>query len=150
MSTPEDDAARALAEAVGHGMYARDRASQHLGMALDEIGPGFARMRMRVLEHMVNGHNLCHGGLIFCLADSAFAFACNSYNDVTVAAGGSIEFLRPAVLGELLIATACEQTRGKRTGIYDVRVQAEDGRLIALFRGRSSTVGGQIIPTMKA
>ena len=94
-----------LAEAAGTAMYERDRASQALGMTLEEIRPGYARMRMRVREDMVNGHDICHGGLIFTLADSTFAFACNSYNHNTVAAGASIEFLAPARLGDVLRAT---------------------------------------------
>jgi acyl-CoA thioesterase len=130
--------AERLAEAVGHAMYAQDSASRALGMVLDEIGPGRARMRMAVRADMINGHDLCHGGLIFALADSAFAFASNAGNQVTVAAGAEIHFISPARKGETLVAVARERASAGRSGIYDVEVSdGASGRLVALFRGRA-------------
>ena len=130
-----------LAEAVGRGMYAQDRTSQFLRIALDEIRPGYARMTLRVTEDMVNGHGMCHGGFIFTLADSAFAFACNSRNAKCVAAGGSIQFLRPARLGDRLTASAEERHLAGRSGLYDVRVTNRDGEVIAELRGQSRAIG---------
>jgi acyl-CoA thioesterase len=141
-----NDGADGLAQKVGHAMYAQDRASQALGLRLDEIGPGRARMRMVVRDDMINGHDICHGGLIFTLADSTFAFACNARNEVTVAAGADIAFLSPAKRGETLIAVASERAGTGRSGIYDVEVSvAGSGRLVALFRGRSRRIEGAII-----
>ena len=134
------------AESVGRELYARDRASQVLGMTLEEIRPGYARMRMTVREDMVNGHDLCHGGLIFTLADSTFAFACNSRNQVTVAQGGAIEFLAPGKLGDVLTAEGQERHSGRRTGVYDIAVTNQDGRTIALFRGKSFRLNGNVLP----
>jgi acyl-CoA thioesterase len=139
-------AAQALAEAVAAAMYARDTASQSLGMKLDAIGPGHARMTMPVRADMLNGHQTCHGGFIFTLADSAFAFACNSHNHVTVGAGCSIDYLSPGREGDLLTATAIEQTLAGKSGIYDVKVSNQDGRTIALFRGKSHRISGAVIP----
>jgi acyl-CoA thioesterase len=134
-----------MAEASVHAMYAQDRASQALGMRILEVRPGYARLAMTVRADMVNGHQLCHGGLIFTLADSAFAFACNTYDAVTVASSGTIEFLLPARLGDELTATAEERTRSKRTGVYDVAVRNQRGECVALFRGRSHEIGGSIV-----
>lgn len=136
--------AQKLAEAAGAAMYSRDRASQALGITLDEIRPGRARMHMTVREDMVNGHDLCHGGLIFTLADSTFAFACNSHNQSTVAAGCSIEFLAPARLGDVLTATGEEQALVGRNGVYDIRVEDQNGQLIAMFRGKSARIRGEV------
>ena len=133
-----------LARAVGDAMYARDRASQELGMALEEVRPGYARLRMRVRRDMLNGHGTCHGGLIFALADSAFAFACNSHGVVTVASGCTIEFLAPAREGDELVAAAEERSREGRHGVYDVDVQRPDGHVVATFRGRSTSLGEEI------
>jgi acyl-CoA thioesterase len=135
----------ALAQAVGRAMYAADIASQSLGMRLDAVGPGWATLTMRIRADMLNGHKTCHGGLIFSLADSAFAFACNSRNASTVAAGCTIDFLAPAREGDVLTADARERSLGARTGIYDVTVADQDGRAIALFRGRSHRIQGQIV-----
>ncbi|HEX7013124.1 MAG TPA: hydroxyphenylacetyl-CoA thioesterase PaaI [Steroidobacteraceae bacterium] len=126
-----------LAETAVRAMFERDRASQALGMQVLEIRPGYARVSMRIREDMVNGHQLCHGGLIFTLADSAFAFACNTYGATTVAAGATIDFLRPGRAGDELIAEARELTRSRRTGVYDVVVTNQSGERVALFRGRS-------------
>lgn len=130
-------------------MYERDQASQKLGIMLEAIGPGYALMQMKVREDMLNGHRICHGGFIFSLADSAFAFSCNSYNEITVAAGVLIDFLAPAQLHDTLSATAREQSKTGRSGVYDVRVDNQDGILIALFRGRSRRTRGLIIPDSK-
>jgi acyl-CoA thioesterase len=144
MSGRSDD--ERLAEAVGRTMLAQDNASRALGMTLEEIAPGRARMSMRVREDMINGHDLCHGGLIFMLADSTFAFACNARNRVTVAAGAEIHFISPAKKGETLVATARERAGAGRSGIYDIEVNEQaSGRLIALFRGRSHRVEGTIV-----
>ena len=133
MTTPDEAAA-----AVGEAMWGRDRASQALGMSLDEVRPGYARLRMIVRPDMLNGHGTAHGGLVFALADSAFAFACNSRGGVTVASGCSIEFLAPAREGDELVAEANERALDGRNGVYDVDVRNADGRLVATFRGRSA------------
>lgn len=117
-------------------MYRADHASQTLGLEILEVAPGCVRVSMIVRPEMVNGHGLCHGGLIFALADSAFAFACNSYGESMVAAGASIEYLQPTPAGEPLLALATEVSRGARHGVYDVRVTNSSGETVALFRGR--------------
>jgi acyl-CoA thioesterase len=137
---------QALAELAGRAMYERDPASQALGMTLDEIRPGYARMRMRVRENMLNGHGTCHGGFIFTLADSAFAFACNSHNLNTVGAGCTIDYLAPGRAGDVLVAEATEQALAGKTGVYDVVVTDAEGRRIALFRGKSHRVAGHVVP----
>jgi acyl-CoA thioesterase len=137
-----DDLARACAEA----MWAEDDASQGLGMAIVAVGPGQATLTMTVLPHMVNGQRIAHGGFIFTLADSAFAFACNTYNERTVAAQGNITFIRPGKLGDRLVASAREVSRSGRSGIYDVRVTTAD-EVIAEFRGHSRTVTGTWLPS---
>jgi len=131
-----------LAELAGKTMYERDPASQRLGMRLDQIRPGYARMSMRVREDMLNGHGTCHGGYIFMLADSAFAFACNSHNFNTVGAGCSIDYLAPGREGDVLTAEAQEQALSGKTGVYDIVVTSQDGRKVALFRGKSHRVNG--------
>ena len=118
-------------------MWAGDKASEALGMEVEITAAGCATARMTVREDMVNGFDVCHGGLLFALADSAFAFACNAYDRKTVAASASIEFLRPALLGDELRAVATEEHRGRRSGFYKVRVDNQDGELVALFQGRS-------------
>ncbi|MGD9944812.1 MAG: hydroxyphenylacetyl-CoA thioesterase PaaI [Burkholderiaceae bacterium] len=120
-----------------------DRATRHLGIELLEIGPGQARMRMRVRREFTNGHGICHGGYIFLLADSTFAFACNSHNQRAVAAGCSIEFIAPAQEGDVLTAEGVQLHQGKRSGLYDMRVTNQDGKLIALFRGKSASIPGR-------
>ena len=128
------------AEQAAQCLYDADRASQALGMRLIEVAPGFARVTMSVRADMTNGHGCCHGGLIFALADSAFAFACNSHGEPTVAASAMIDFLSPVQVGEQLTASAREQWRGSRTGLYDIVVTAADQKIVALFRGRSHTL----------
>ena len=140
----DDLAPRALAELAGKTMFERDPASQKLGMLLAEIGPGYARMTMPVREDMLNGHRICHGGYIFMLADSAFAFACNSYNVNTVGAGCTIDYLAPGREGDLLTAEAVEQTLSGKIGVYDVRVTNQDGLTLALMRGKSHRVAGHV------
>jgi acyl-CoA thioesterase len=136
-----EDVARACAEA----MWAEDDASKGLGMEIVEIGPGFATLAMTVRPDMVNGQRIAHGGFIFTLADSAFAFACNSHNERAVAAQGQITFLKPGRLGDRLVAKAREVARTGRSGIYDVRVTVSD-TVIAEFRGHSRVIPGTWLP----
>jgi acyl-CoA thioesterase len=131
------------AEFVRDRMYPNDRASQALGMQVTQIGPGSSTVTMTVREDMLNGHALCHGGLITTLADTAFAFACNSYNERTVASGFSIDLSAPAHLGDVLTARCTEQAKTGRTGVYDAEVHNQRGERIALFRGRSYTQRGR-------
>ena len=140
-TAPEDALARRCAEA----MYAGDRASQALGMRLEWVAAGAACMTMTLRPDMLNGHGSGHGGLIFSLADSTFAFACNSYNQVTVAESCHIAFLAPARGGDLLTAIAREVVREGRNGLYDVRVTNQDSRVIAEFRGKSRTLSGALV-----
>ena len=142
-SNPHIDA-QTLAELAGKSMYERDPTSRALGMLLAEIRPGYARMTMPVRADMLNGHQTCHGGYIFMLADSAFAFACNSHNFNTVGAGCSIDYLAPGREGDLLSAEATEQALAGKTGVYDIKVSNQDGRVIALFRGKSHRVSGHV------
>ena len=138
-------AAQALAESVAASMYARDVASKSLGMRIVHVEPGFSELTMTVRADMLNGHAICHGGLIFTLADSAFAFACNSYNLSTVASGCAIEFIAPAREGDVLTARARERQLAGRTGIYDVEVANGRGEVVALFRGKSYRIKGHVI-----
>src|SRR5258705_11330399 len=115
-----DDESGALAQRCAQAMYADDRASRHLGIAIEGVGPGRAVARMRVIDTMINGHDLCHGGYLVLLADTAFAFACNTYNERTVAQGLDVTFLGPARLGDQLVARAVERARRGRSGLYDV------------------------------
>lgn len=137
--TDPDEVARRTAET----MWSHDAASRALGVELDEVTPGFARARLRVGESMLNGHGICHGGLVFLLADTAFAFACNSHGAETVAAGCDIVFVAPARLGDELVAEASERTRFGRNGVYDVTVRRSDGSVVAEFRGQSRTTAGR-------
>jgi acyl-CoA thioesterase len=126
-------------------MWAGDDASRGLGMTLDEVRPGYARISMRVREDMVNGHAICHGGFVFAVADSAFAFACNSYNRSTVAQACDIVFVAPALLADVLVAEAVERTRFGRNGVYDVTVR-RGSEVVAEFRGRSREIAGTLVP----
>ncbi len=132
-----------IARRSADAMWAGDRASQWLGMALVDVGPGTATLQMTVTGDMVNGHDLGHGGITFSLADSAFAFACNSHNRVTVAAGAEIRFRRPTQLGDVMVATAVERDRDERGGYCDVTVTV-DGEVVAEFVGRSREIGGTL------
>jgi len=132
-----------IADLVGQDMYARDRASQALGMQVVEVGPGRSVLRMAVRDDMVNGHAICHGGLMATLADSSFAFACNSYNELTVASGFSIDIVAPARLGDVLTARCQEVSKAGRTGVYDAELTNQRGERVAVFRGRSYTLKGK-------
>jgi len=140
----EEERQRTADRAV-EALWSGDAASQQLGMTIDSCGPGRASVSMRIRPDMVNGHGICHGGLVFALADSAFAFACNSYGDNTVAAGAAIEFLAPGREGDLLRAVAVERWRAGRAGIYEIEVRNQQGELVALFRGRSHQITGRLI-----
>jgi len=137
--------AEALARAVADRMFANDRASRALGMAIVAVRPGYAELTMTVRADMLNGHAICHGGYVFTLSDSAFAFACNSYNFNTVAQGCAIEFLAPSREGDLLTARATERSLAGRTGVYDIEVTNQRGDTIALFRGKSYRIKGHVI-----
>jgi acyl-CoA thioesterase len=136
----EDEIARRCAQM----MYDADRASRRLGIEISDVAPGRATATMTVTEDMVNGHGIGHGGYVFTVADTAFAFACNTYNQVTVAAGADINFLAPVKVGDLLTATAIERVRRGRSGIYDVTVRTGDATVVAEFRGRSRTLGAAL------
>ena len=136
-----------VAQAVGDNMFADDRASRDtMGMQLLACEPGRAVMQMPVRPQHLNGHQICHGGFIFTLADSTFAFACNSHNLATVAASAHIEFLKPAVLGDVLTCTGQEQVLQGRHGVYDMRVVNQHGDTVALFRGKSAQIGRAVLP----
>lgn len=135
--------AEALARQSATAMWENDRASQALGMEILEVGPGMAKLSMTITKDMVNGHGTAHGGFIYTLADSAFAFACNSYNERAVAAHCSISYIRPGKGGKQLIATAREVSRSGRSGIYDVEI-VQDHEVIAHFRGHSRLIGGSV------
>lgn len=135
--------AQATAELVRDGMFPNDHATRALGMEVVTIAPGTAAMRMTVRRDMLNGHQTCHGGMIATLADSAFAFACNSYNELTVASGFSIDLVAPAREGDVLTAEATEMSKAGRTGVYDVEVRNQKNERIAIFRGRSYTLKGK-------
>ncbi|MCV0397497.1 MAG: hydroxyphenylacetyl-CoA thioesterase PaaI [Rhizobiaceae bacterium] len=138
MDLSPDEVARRSADA----MWANDRASKWLGAVIDAVGPGTATLSMTVEAHHCNGHDICHGGYIFTLADSAFAFACNSYNDRAVAQHNVISYIAPGRLGDRLSAVATEVIREGRSGVYDVTVRNQHGVTVATFRGASRTIGG--------
>lgn len=142
----DDREARALAQECARAMFERDRASQAAGMRIEEALPGYARVTMRLTSEMMNGHITAHGGAIFTLADSAFAFACNSRNVVSVAQHCSITYVSPALEGEELTAEAKETNLSGRFGIYDVTVTGDAGRVVALFRGHSAAMRGPVLP----
>jgi acyl-CoA thioesterase len=135
--------AQRIAEASRDAMWANDRACKALGMRVTAVGPGTATLTMPVREDMLNGHDLCHGGLIATLADSAFAYACNAYNEITVASGFDVHLMDGARMGDMLTATATELSKGGRTGVYDIVVSNQRGEQIAAFRGRSYTMKGK-------
>jgi acyl-CoA thioesterase len=146
MKPVSDMTPQELAEASAVAMWNDDSASQRLGMSLDHIAPGQATLSMTITADMSNGHGNCHGGYMFTLADSAFAFACNSYNQMVVAQQCSITYLMPGRIGDRLTATAVELSRKGRSGIYDIRLTNQDGAHIAEFRGHSRTVKGTHLP----
>jgi acyl-CoA thioesterase len=133
------------AEACAGAMYAADEASRRLGIVIEDVGPGRATARMRVTGAMINGHDICHGGYVFLLADTAFAFACNTYDVVTVAAGADVVFVLPARRGDELVAQARERVRRGRSGVYDVTVRRDDGSVVAEFRGVSRELGTPLL-----
>ena len=134
-----------IAEAVRDGMFANDRASKALGMEVIAISPGGATMTMTVREDMLNGYGTCQGGLLAALADSCFAFACNAYNEITVASGFNVEIVAPGRLGDVLTATAVEVSKSGRMGVYDVDVRNQRGERVVAFRGRSYTMKGKAV-----
>jgi acyl-CoA thioesterase len=136
--------AQRVAERAAEALFARDKTKELLGIRVISVRPGGARVGMTVRDDMVNGHRTCHGGLIFSLADSAFAAACNSHNENNVAAAASIDFLAPGIEGDELVAEASEIWRAGRTGLYEIKVTNQRGELIALFRGRSHRIGGTV------
>ena len=151
MNASSSDSQRALAPAetlarqVADAMWSRDHATQALGMAIEAMAPGAATISMPVRQDMVNGHGICHGGFMFTLADSAFAYACNSYNQNTVASACAIDFLAPARVGDVLEAEAVERSRAGRTGVYDITVKVRGGKTVALFRGKSYRIEGEVM-----
>ncbi len=136
--------AHQLAQDAAQAMWSRDHVAQALGMTLDEVRPGYARLSMVIRQDMVNGHAICHGGMLFTLADTAFAYSCNSYNLNTVASACHIDFLAPSHLGQTLVAEAQERAMGGRTGVYDVTVSIAGGKTVALFRGKSARIKGEV------
>ncbi|MBX3519145.1 MAG: hydroxyphenylacetyl-CoA thioesterase PaaI [Xanthobacteraceae bacterium] len=138
--------ALAIAKASADKMWSEDEASRALGMEIVSVAPGKATMTMTVTGNMVNGHKICHGGYIFLLADSTFAFACNTYNQITVAQQCAVTFIRPGKLGDKLRADAMEVSKSGRSGIYDITVTRQDGTVIAEFRGHSRAIEGEIVP----
>jgi acyl-CoA thioesterase len=149
-SPPTDSEGQRLAERSARALLANDHAAQALGIRVDAVAPGFARICMRVRPDMLNGHGICHGGMLFALADTAFAVACNTYNAVTVAAAAAIDFLGPARSGDELVAEARELWRSRRSGIYEISVRDQRGATLALFRGRSHCIGGPVAPAEDA
>ena len=147
--SPADMTPEEIAHACGRIMYAEDTSSQHMGIELLEVRPGYARLTLTVRRELTNGHGICHGGYIFLLADTAFAYSCNSRNERAVAAGASIEFLAPAHEGDVLTAEGVEQHRSARSGVYDMRVTDQTGKLIALFRGKAATIRGHFLQEHK-
>ncbi len=140
--------AEQMAKACADAMWAEDQASRGLGMELISVGPGRAELSMTVTDRMVNGHKICHGGFIFTLADSTFAFACNTYNQRTVAQQCAVTFITAGKLGDRLTARGLEVNRRGRSGIYDITVTRQDGAVIAEFRGHSRTIEGELIPNL--
>jgi acyl-CoA thioesterase len=134
-----------LARRVADAMLAQEGTGPSWGIAIDEAREGYAAIRMTLREDMLNGHRIVHGGMIFALADTAFAYACNSRNERSVAQSATISFLAPAAAGEVLVAEAREQARSGRSGVYQVSVRTADGRAIAEFTGLSRTIGGAVI-----
>lgn len=134
-----------LAQAVGREMYARDNTAHFLGIQLDAIGPGWARMHLKVRSEMANGHGICHGGIIFTLGDTTFAYSCNSHNHNAVASGCAIDYVAPAHVGDTLYAVGEERAVAGRTGVYDIEITNQDGKRIAYFRGRSYRIKGTVV-----
>jgi len=146
--------AQQLAQDAAQAMWSRDHVAKAMGMTLDEVRPGYARLSMVIRQDMVNGHAICHGGMVFTLADTAFAYSCNSYNLNTVASACHIDFLAPSHLGNTLVAEGVERSQGGRTGVYDVTVSAIGSsgvaKTIALFRGKSARIKGEVTSSFAA
>ena len=138
----------AFAAKVAASLYPRDTTAQKLGMQIEAIGMGWSKVSMAIDECMLNGHGVAHGGYIFTLADTAFAYACNGYNDIALAQHAQITFVAPAHAGETLLAEARELTKTRQNGLYDVEIRGDEGRLIAAFRGASRTIKGQVDPSL--
>ena len=138
-----DRTAQQTAEHVRDGMFANDRASKMLGLQITAVGPGHATLTMTVRDDMLNGHDICHGGLVTTLADTCFAYACNSYDELTVASSFSVDLMAPGRRDDLLTASGIEVSKGGRTGLYDVTVTNQRDERIAVFRGRSYTMKGK-------
>ena len=134
----------ALAQRCAEQMFQQDTCAQAMGMRVDAVDAGFAKVSMTVGPQMLNGHQTCHGGQLFSLADTAFAYACNSQGLAAVASAASIDFLRPAFTGDLLTATARVKQQGKLTGVYDIEIVNQQQKTVALFRGKSHRIGGTI------
>ncbi len=145
INDPTTKDAEALARRVADALLPRDHAANFLGISVDKVGPGTSSLSMTVTKDMLNGHASCHGGMFFALADTAFAYACNSRNDTTVAAGCSIEYLAPGYEGDRLTATATEVAKAGRQGVYDVLITNQDGLTLATFRGRSASLRKPVI-----
>ena len=143
MTEEQHENAQRTADLVREGMFRNDRASKMLGMRIVDVAPGSATLAMTIRDDMLNGHDICHGGLITTLADSAFAFACNSYNELTVASGFSLDLLAPGRLDDVLTARCFEVSKAGRTGVYDTEITNQRGERIAMFRGRSYTMKGK-------
>lgn len=141
----DDSAAAKIARRVADEMMARDKASQLLGIRLESVDAMRVVLSMRLTDQHLNGHGTCHGGLVFALADTAFAIACNAANHAAVAAAANIDFLSPGVAGEVLTACAVQRSQGRRLGVYDIDVTGEDGRLVAIFRGKSARLSRPVI-----
>ncbi|MBL6932885.1 MAG: hydroxyphenylacetyl-CoA thioesterase PaaI [Rhodospirillales bacterium] len=146
MNSDKSEEKQRLAERVSEGLYEVDYTAKALGISIDAIGPGSARGAMIVRKDMLNSHGTCHGGMIFTLADTVFAYACNSENKATVALSCTIDYAKPAQLGERLVAEGARNFRNSRTGTYDITVTKEDGTIVALFRGGSYQVNAQSVP----
>jgi acyl-CoA thioesterase len=144
-STRSGNAPHDIARACAEAMWVEDQASQGLGMVVERVSPGEAVISMVIRADMTNGHGICHGGFIFTLADSAFAFACNTYNQRTVAQHCAVTFLQPGRRGDTLTAHAVERNRSGRSGIYDVTVRDAKGEIVAEFRGHSRTIAGTVL-----
>ncbi len=145
MTTSQQSDSKLIAQACYQSQWQDDAASQHLGLQVLDIDAGYCRLTMQVQNHMLNGHKTCHGGFIFAMADSCFAYACNSDNRPTVASGCSIDYLRPGFAGDTLTAVGKRINRGTRTGLYDVEISNQDGQSVAQFRGRAHQVGEQLL-----
>jgi len=143
MTEEQPTNAQQTADLVREGMFKNDRASRLLGMQIVDVKPGSATLAMTIRDDMLNGHDICHGGLITTLADSAFAYACNSYNELTVASGFGVDFIAPGRFGDVLTARCTEVSKAGRTGVYDTEVTNQRGERIAMFRGRSYTMKGK-------